>query len=115
MRLYKLDQCSQKMYNISKMLSINDIKKAVAKIGKKYGIKNAYLFGSYARGEANEYSDVDLMIDGGQIHGLYELSGFRLDMMDELGGVDVNVVTAKGMKPKFFNVIKNDRIPLYGC
>lgn len=96
------------------MISIDDIKKAAIKVGKKYGIKNAYLFGSYARGDANEYSDVDLMIDSGQIRGLYQLSGFRLDMMDELGGVDVDVVTVQGIMPKFFDMIKNERILLYG-
>lgn len=42
------------------MLTIEEIKAAVEKVGKKYGIKNAYLFGSYAKGEATEDSDVDI-------------------------------------------------------
>ena len=97
------------------MLTIPEIKAAVAKVGKKYGIKNAYLFGSYARGEANEGSDVDIVIDGGgNIRGLIALSGFRINLIDELGK-DVDVLTMDGVRPKFFDFIKNDRILLYGC
>ena len=50
------------------MLTINTIKAVVSKIGKKYGIKSAYLFGSYAKGTATENSDVDLVIDKGELH-----------------------------------------------
>lgn len=97
------------------MLTIDEIKKAVAKVGKKYGIKSAYLFGSYAKGTANENSDVDMLIDdGGNIRGLIELSGFRLDLMDELG-TDVDVLTANSVGEKFFNMIKDDRILMYGA
>lgn len=97
------------------MLTIDQIKSAVAKVGKRYGIKNAYLFGSYARGDANQYSDVDVLIDAGKIKGMIELSGFRLDLVDELGGTDVDVITTQGIMPKFFEMIKNERVPLYGC
>ena len=97
------------------MLTIDTIKTAVTKVGKKYGIKNAYLFGSYARGEANEDSDVDIIIDRGEIDGLMELSGFRLDLIDELNGTEVDVLTSGGVRPRFFELIKNDRILLYGA
>ena len=97
------------------MLTIEEIKKAVSKIGKKYGIKNAYLFGSYAKNMATENSDVDIIIDdGGNIRSLVELSGFRLDLIDELGGTDVDVLTIDGIKPRFFDLIKNERILVYG-
>ena len=96
------------------MLTIDEIKAAVTKIGKKYGIKNAYLFGSYARGEANEDSDVDVIIDdNGNIKGLIALSGFRLDLADELGK-DVDVLTMDAVSPRFFNLVKDDRVLVYG-
>lgn len=98
------------------MLTIDEIKKAVSKVGKKYGIKSAYLFGSYAKNTATERSDVDLIIDdGGNIKSLIGLSGFRLDLIDELGGVDVDVLTEDGMKPRFFELIKGDRVLIYGA
>ena len=45
------------------MLTIDEIKAKVAPICKEYGIKRAYLFGSYARGDATEDSDVDIRIE----------------------------------------------------
>ena len=96
------------------MLTIDEIKRAVTKVGRKYGVKNAYLFGSYAKGTAHEGRDVDLIIDdGGKIKSLFELSGFRLDVMDELGGTSVDVLTMDGVKERFLSLIKNDRILVY--
>lgn len=42
------------------ILSIEEITEKVKPIAKKYNLKEVYLFGSYARGEAEEESDVDL-------------------------------------------------------
>ena len=46
----------------SKAISKEDIKKAVLPVLEKGDAKKAILFGSYARGEANQYSDIDLII-----------------------------------------------------
>lgn len=43
------------------ILTIEEITKKVAPIAKKYNLKEVYLFGSYARGEAREDSDIDLL------------------------------------------------------
>ena len=45
------------------MLSMEEIKKAVASVCEKYDVERAYLFGSYSRNEADEESDVDIRID----------------------------------------------------
>jgi hypothetical protein len=51
-------------YNETKgILSFLTIKKAVSKVAKKYDIYKIYLFGSYAKGEANEHSDIDLYME----------------------------------------------------
>ena len=42
---------------------IEEIAERVRPIAEKYNIDKVYLFGSYARGEATEESDVDLRID----------------------------------------------------
>lgn len=102
---------SKEKYKI--MLTIEEIRRAVAKVGKKYGIKNAYLFGSYAKGEATENSDVDLLIDLGKIDDYMTYEGMRLDLVDTLG-TEVDIVTTEAVRPRFFDLIKNDRIPMYG-
>lgn len=96
------------------MLTIDRIKEIVARVGKKYGIKNAYLFGSYAKGGATEASDVDLIIDKGQaLHTYKEYFHFCDDLETELG-TSVDVTSEEGMLAGFFDLIKNDRILLYG-
>ncbi len=43
--------------------SIDEIKNLITPIAKKHKLKAVYLFGSYARGTADENSDIDLLID----------------------------------------------------
>ena len=45
------------------MVLLDDIKKAVAADASVFGISRAFLFGSYARGEQNAESDVDLVVE----------------------------------------------------
>ncbi|MCM1064940.1 MAG: nucleotidyltransferase domain-containing protein [Eubacterium sp.] len=48
----------------------------VKPIAQKYKVKEIYLFGSYARGEADESSALDLLVYGGE--------GFKLTMIFSL-------------------------------
>lgn len=43
--------------------SIYEIQQRIAPVAKQYGVKAVFLFGSYARGEAREDSDIDLLVD----------------------------------------------------
>lgn len=49
---------------------IEEIAERVRPIAERYGVGKIYLFGSYARGEATEESDIDLLVDAENIHGL---------------------------------------------
>ena len=49
-----------------KILTIQDIKTLVRPVAEKYRIKDICLFGSYARGEADESSDLDFLVIGGE-------------------------------------------------
>lgn len=51
----------------AKIYSQEDITKIVVSLLGKYGAEHAILFGSYARGEANEASDIDLVVIGGEL------------------------------------------------
>jgi hypothetical protein len=48
---------------IDHMLTTEQIRKTVSEYFKDKPVKKVYLFGSYARGEADEESDVDLLVD----------------------------------------------------
>jgi predicted nucleotidyltransferase len=93
--------------------SVEQIKERIIPVAQRYGVKRVMLFGSYARGEAAEDSDVDLHVWRGNIRGLFALSGFRLDLADALGK-EVDLVTHGGMRKKFYERIKDDEVQVYG-
>lgn len=45
------------------MLQVQDIKQAIDKTAETYGLVKVTLFGSFARGDADEASDVDLLVE----------------------------------------------------
>ena len=94
------------------MMQIAEIKETVNKRAKEYGAERVYLFGSYARGEANENSDVDLRIDKGNIKGGFALAGLLLDLESDLG-VSVDLVTTGSLDAEFLEMIKGEEQLLY--
>ncbi len=93
------------------MLTIEEIKKAVVPICERYGVDKVCLFGSYARGEADDQSDVDLMVDGGKLVG-FEWGGFYADVEEALG-VKLDVLSRRGTRKKFLDKIAKDEVLLY--
>ena len=53
--------------------TLEEIKSIIKPIAKKYGVERVYLFGSYARGDITESSDVGLRIDKGSLKGMFAL------------------------------------------
>ena len=97
---------------MEQILGINENKAAVAELGRQYGAEKIYLFGSYARGEADRDSDIDLRIDKGNIRGLFALSGFRLALEDHLG-TKVDLLTSDSLDRSFLDRIRTEEVLLY--
>ena len=100
------------------MLSLNDIKEKISPVCSEYGIKRAYLFGSYARGEANENSDVDIRIEKGsndKLKSLLQVSGFRCKLEDVLEkNVDlITILPTQALFDIFRKKIQQDEVLLY--
>lgn len=91
--------------------SLDEIKAVVSQLAKKYGAQRVYLFGSYARGDMNASSDIDLRIDKGNIRGL-ELAGLLVELEDTLG-VPVDLVTSGSLDQRFLSSIQDDEVLLY--
>lgn len=94
------------------MIDIVRIQKAVTPIAHLYGVKKIYLFGSYAKGTANEESDIDLLIEKGRPMYLLKLSGMRQMVQEELNR-SVDLVTTTGIEESFRNEIAGTEILLY--
>lgn len=68
----------------------------ILRLAAKYGARNVRVFGSVARGEAKENSDLDLLVDMEPNRSLLDLCGFQHDVQ-ELLGCKVDVVTENGV------------------
>jgi len=77
--------------------SIDEIKALLHPVFLRYGVKNAFLFGSYSNGLASAKSDVDLCVDSG-LKGLHFV-GFVSDIRDALNGKDVDVLDINHIEP----------------
>ncbi|MCD8073994.1 MAG: nucleotidyltransferase domain-containing protein [Lachnospiraceae bacterium] len=90
------------------------LKDAISPIAREHGIKSVSLFGSYAKGIAKDDSDVDLLIEKGQIHSLFQLCSFRLAVEDVLR-IPVDLVTTESSDEVFLNRIREEGILIYGA
>ena len=95
-----------------KIYTIDEIRRIVQPIAKNFGVEHVYLFGSYARGEADRSSDIDLRIDNGNVKGLFALAGLINSFSDALGK-DVDVITTSGLDAEFLNRIGQEEVLLY--
>lgn len=49
---------------MEKIYTISEIQNIIVPLAKEYDLAKVYLFGSYARGEADEKSDIDIRLEG---------------------------------------------------
>jgi predicted nucleotidyltransferase len=78
---------------------LKEKREAILCICAKHGAYNVRVFGSVARGEADEQSDIDLLVDMEPGRSLLDLGGLLMDLQALLGQ-KVDVVTERGLKPR---------------
>lgn len=101
--------------------SIEEIREIITPIAEKYNIPAIYLFGSYAKGTANENSDIDLLIDttGTALTSLLKLGALYCDLENALAK-EIDLITMQAiMQPStmesdtiFRNTVLNERVSL---
>lgn len=71
-------------------------KEQILALAAKYGASEVRIFGSVARGEANEQSDVDFLVNLEPDRNLFDLGGLLMELQNLLNR-KVDVVTEKGL------------------
>jgi len=95
---------------MNKLYTIEEIRKIAVPIAQQYGVEKLALFGSYAKGQAKEGSDLDFIIEKGKIRGL-EFYGF-INALEDAFALKVDMMTYQSMpKSIFFGPI--EEIVLY--
>ena len=79
--------------------TVDDIRRAVALPMARRGVVRAGAFGSFARGDATESSDIDFLVEFEPGRTLLDLAGLRLDLCEAFGR-DVDVATPGSLHPQ---------------
>jgi predicted nucleotidyltransferase len=88
------------------------IKESLLPFVQEYGIVKAYVFGSFAREEDTDQSDVDFLIEFDKDFDMIEF--FRLkNRLEEILTRKVDIVETKSINPIFKESILKDTILLY--
>jgi len=90
---------------------LREKREEIGRIAAKHGARNVRIFGSIARGEAREDSDLDLLVDTGPETSSWFPAGLVLDL-EEVLGCKVEVVTEKGLHPDLRDRVLREAMPL---
>lgn len=109
------------MDNIKRQEAITEIKKLTEPIFKEYGVEKAYIFGSYARGDYNENSDIDIIISSKSIRSLL-IIGAILEALKLVLKKEVDLIEEECFEEdeideidqEFYDKIKRERVMIYG-
>lgn len=96
------------------MLTREDIRsrrEAILEIASRYGAHDVRIFGSVARGDATEGSDLDLIVRFDPDRSLLDHGGLVMDLR-ELLGIKVDVIDEEAMRERFRNHVLKEVIPL---
>jgi hypothetical protein len=66
---------------------------------RAHGVTRAAFFGSFARGTANEQSDVDMLVEFARPTSLLEVAALELDLSD-LMGRSVEIITFRALNAR---------------
>ena len=93
------------------MKEISEIKLQTLPIFKKAGVSRSFVFGSYARKEANKNSDLNLIVEFNKRKSIIDLITLKLELEKELG-IKVDVLTSNSIHPKIRSLIQEEKIQI---
>jgi predicted nucleotidyltransferase len=83
----------------------------IKQLAANHGAYNVRVFGSVARREAREDSDLDVLVDLESDRSLFDLGGLLIELQNLLG-CNVDVVTEQGLRPRIRERVLRDAVPL---
>jgi len=96
------------------MITLEYIKRnreEILAIARSHGASNVRVFGSVARGESDQKSDIDILVDLDPGRSLFDLGGLLFDLR-EYFETEVDVVTEKGLRNRIRERVIDEAIPV---
>ena len=94
------------------VFTIEEIKEKSIPIAIKHGLNSLGIFGSYAKNNATNDSDLDFIMDDGEVNSLIKYMALVNDL-EERFNHHVDLISSCGNDKTFLNKIKKDVIMLY--
>jgi predicted nucleotidyltransferase len=91
--------------------ALQEHREAIIELAVKHGATDVRVFGSAARGEADELSDIDFLVRMMPGRSLFDLGALLMDLQDLLGR-RVDVVTERGLTPRMRDRVLRDAVPV---
>ncbi|OHB51624.1 MAG: nucleotidyltransferase [Planctomycetes bacterium GWF2_42_9] len=95
--------------NLTETLKAN--RNQILEIASRYGAKNVRVFGSAARGDFNEHSDLDFLVDMEKGRSLFDMGGLLMELQNLLG-CNVDVITPQGLRPRIRTTVLQEAMAL---
>ena len=96
------------------MVAMTDIQRRrndILHLAEQHGARNIRVFGSVARGEGGEASDLDLLVEMGEERSLMDRIALK-QALEDLLGVEVDVVNEKALRPAIRERVLHDLVEL---
>lgn len=93
-----------------RQLVLETYRDEIIAIARRHNGARVSLFGSMARGDDGETSDVDLLVEFEPNSSLFDLMDIQRSV-EELLGISVDVVSVGGLKPRDSHIL-NEAVPL---
>ncbi|MBI4963489.1 MAG: nucleotidyltransferase family protein [Desulfomonile tiedjei] len=90
---------------------LNRKREEILRVAARHGAGNVRIFGSVARGESDEKSDLDLLVTMEAGRSLLDHAALLIELQDLLG-CEVDVVSEKGLRPRMRERVLKEAIPL---
>ena len=105
----RLTQGGMVTRNLEKLL--REKRQEILRVAAKHGARNIRIFGSVARGEADERSDIDFLVEMEPGRSLLDLGGLQYDL-ERLLECHVDVVTERGLKVRIRDRVLREAVPV---
>lgn len=90
---------------------LKDKREEILRLCAKHGARSVRVFGSVARGQADQHSDVDFLVELEPGRTLLDLGGLQQEL-EGLLGQRVDVVTVRGLKARIRDRVLREAVPV---
>ncbi len=92
-------------------ITIEELKKKIQPVLAKYSVNKAAIFGSFARGEMKEGSDIDILVELLESHSLFDFIAIKQEIEEKIG-FKVDLVEYSTLHPKLQKIILAEQVPI---